>query len=222
MATTAAVSSAAQAAAQATSAPSKKELGKDDFLKLLITQLSNQDPLSPVDNQAFIAQLAQFATVEQLQGLGSRLDTLLLAQASSNQMTVAGLVGKDVLFKADGVDLAAGAPAVLQARLSAPASDVTAVIQDASGRTVRTLHLGPRGAGATEFGWDGLDAGGSPCPPGHYRVLVSGRDASGAAVPVELRVRGRVHGVSFDGGVPQLLVDASTVPLANVMEVGLP
>jgi flagellar basal-body rod modification protein FlgD len=216
------VNSATAAATQPFAAPAKKELGKDDFLRLLITQLANQDPLSPVDNQAFIAQLAQFASVEQLQGLGTRLDTLLLAQASTNQMNVAGLVGKEVLFKTDGVDLAAGQPATLQARLSGPASDVTAVVQDASGRIVRTLQLGPRAAGSVDFAWDGLDERGNPCPPGRYRVSVSGRDASDAPVPVDLRARGRVRGVSFDGEAPVLLVGSSRIALPNVVEIGQP
>ncbi|HEY7726623.1 MAG TPA: flagellar hook capping FlgD N-terminal domain-containing protein [Anaeromyxobacteraceae bacterium] len=216
------VSSAAAAATRRYAAPARNELGKDDFLRLLITQLANQDPLSPVDNQAFIAQLAQFASVEQLQGLGTRLDTLLLAQASTNQMNVAGLVGKEVLYQADGVDLAAGEPAALQARLSAAASDVTAVVQDASGRTVRVIQLGQRAAGPVDFAWDGLDENGNACQPGRYRVLVSASGASKEPVPVDLRARGRVRGVSFDGEAPVLLVGSSRVALSNVVEIGQP
>src|SRR5918911_1658535 len=105
-ATRIATSSASAASGSSSATPtSKTELGKDDFLKLLTAQLANQDPLQPVDNQAFIAQLAQFSSVEQLQGVSSRLDTLLLATASANQMNTASLVGKDVSFSADGVDV---------------------------------------------------------------------------------------------------------------------
>jgi len=194
-----------------------KELGKDAFLKLLMAQLSNQDPLQPVDNQAFIAQLAQFSSVEQLQALGSRLDTLLLAQASANQMSTASLVGKDVLFKADGLDLPAQGGASVQARLAADA-DVTAVVQDAQGRTVRTLQLGRRTAGTVDVAWDGRDEQGRTLPAGHYALVLGAKDGK-QDVGVETRGRGRVQGVSFDGEVPVLLVGASRVRLADVVEI---
>lgn len=194
------------------------ELGKDAFLKLLVIQLQNQDPLQPVDNQAFIAQLAQFSSVEQLQGLGSRLDTLLLAQASANQIGTAGLVGKDVLYRADGVDLSPGRPAAGEVQLSA-AADVTVAVQDASGRTVRTLTLGVHDAGAVPIGWDGLDDAGKALPAGHYTFVVSARDAQGAAVAVETRVRGLVQGVSFDADGTTLLVGGARVKLSDVIQI---
>ncbi len=140
-------STAATAAAgpqQAGGASQGSALGKDDFLKLLTAQLAHQDPLQPVDNQAFIAQLAQFSSLEQLQGVSSRLDDLLRSATSSNQLDAASLVGKtityrtagggsstgvatgqvrSVLFASDGVQLV-----VDGARLSL--SDVTAITQE--------------------------------------------------------------------------------------------
>ncbi len=103
------ITSTRSAASTATTAPStpaatgSTALGKDDFLKLLTAQLANQDPLQPVDNQAFIAQLAQFSSLEQLQGVSARLDDLLLATNASTQVTAAALVGKTVEFRS-GVD----------------------------------------------------------------------------------------------------------------------
>lgn len=196
------------------------EMGKDAFLKLLITQLQNQDPLQPVDNQAFIAQLAQFSSVEQLQGLGSRLDTLLLAQASANQMNTTTLVGKDVAFKSDGVDLVAGQGAAMEAQLSAPGA-LKAVIQDASGRVVRTLDLGSCPAGATTITWDGLGPSGEVLPPGHYKVILSARSGD-EKVGADLRIRGRVTGVTFDSSGALLQVGGSRVRLADIMEINQP
>src|SRR5512146_3329236 len=142
MTTTAISSTTASAAQPAASATPRNTLGKDDFLKLLTAQLSNQDPLQPVDNQAFIAQLAQFSSLEQLQGVSSRLDSLLLATASSNQLEAASLVGKTVSYHADGVDVVQGQPPpALQASVAARAT-VTAIVQDASGRAVRAIPLG--------------------------------------------------------------------------------
>jgi flagellar basal-body rod modification protein FlgD len=209
--------SGTQASAAGAAAP-KNTLGKDDFLKLLTAQLANQDPLQPVDNQAFIAQLAQFSSVEQLQNLTSRLDTLLVATASSNQMSTASLVGKTVAFKADGVDLAAGAASPLQVKLPARAA-VTAVVQDASGRTVRTLALGVRDAGTFDLPWDGHDDRGGALPDGHYTVKLSAKGMDGADVAPEERARGRVGGVAFDGGAAELVVGGAHIKMGDVVEI---
>jgi flagellar basal-body rod modification protein FlgD len=214
---TSAVGSVTSGTTTATTAP-KKELGKDEFLKLLIVQLQNQDPLQPVDNQAFIAQLAQFSSVEQLQAVGSRLDTLLLAQASANQMSTASLVGKDLLYRADGIDAGPGQPSAAQLQLTSRA-DVTLLVRDASGRTVRTLQLGSRAAGAVDVAWDGKDEAGNTVAAGHYQVTLSAKDATGKDVAVELRARGRVRGVTYDGDVPMLLVGASKVRMSDVVEI---
>jgi len=220
MATTTAITSNTPAAAQGATATGSSKLGKDEFLKLLTAQLANQDPLQPVDNQAFIAQLAQFSSVEQLQAVSSRLDTLLLATASANQMNTASLVGKDVSFKADGVDVAAGAASSLQVKLPARAN-VTAVVQDASGRTVRTLALGTR-EGSFDLGWDGHDEAGNAVAAGHYTVTLSARAADGTAVTPDARARGRVSGVSFDGDATELLVGGAHVKLPDVTEITQP
>ncbi|MFL5263691.1 MAG: flagellar hook assembly protein FlgD [Anaeromyxobacteraceae bacterium] len=209
------------APSQATPATAgSKELGKDEFLKLLTAQLANQDPLQPVDNQAFIAQLAQFSSVEQLHAVSSRLDTLLLATAAANQMNTASLVGKDVSFKADGVEVAAGAASNLQIKLPSRAN-VTAVVQDASGRTVRTLALGTR-EGSFDLGWDGHDEAGNAVAAGHYTVALSAKAVDGTAVTPDARARGRVSGVSFDGGATELLVGGAHVKLPDVVEITQP
>jgi flagellar basal-body rod modification protein FlgD len=221
MATTAISSTTPGPTPTAVAATGSQALGKDEFLKLLTAQLANQDPLQPVDNQAFIAQLAQFSSVEQLQGLSSRLDTLLLATASANQMSTASLVGKDVAFKADGADVAGGVASPVQVNLPVRAT-VTAVIQDASGRTVRTLPLGARDAGTFDLGWDGRDQNGAALPAGHYTVKLSAKGADGTDVQAAARSRGRVTGVSFDGDATQLLVGSAHVKLADVFEITQP
>jgi len=199
--------------------PARNQLGKSDFLKLLMAQLANQDPLQPMDNQAFVAQLAQFASVEQLQAVGERLDTLLVAQASANQMGTASLVGRRVLFRADGVDLPAGGSADFTARLSGPADEVTVAITDASGALVRTLALGPRDGGDQAISWDGRDDRGNSLPAGHYQVIVSATRRDGREVSCSTVAGGTVDGVSFAEGVPMLLVGAARVRLADVVQI---
>jgi len=200
-------------------APGQKALGKDDFLKLLLTQLQNQDPLSPVDNSQMLAQLAQFSSVEQMQSVASGLDSLLLAQASANQMNTASLVGRSVTFRTGTVDWTPGGqPAALQAQL-ADAADLVAVVQDASGRTVRTLQLGHQEAGSVSFTWDGADDRGNQVPAGSYQVVLGAKNAAGEDVGVEMRAHGVVRGVTFEGDAPLLLVGGSRVKLSDVVEI---
>lgn len=211
----------ASSAGSSTTSPAvtaKNQLGKNEFLKLLTAQLANQDPLSPVDNQAFIAQLAQFSQLESLQNVSSQLDTLALSAASSNQLQSASLVGKQVLFDTDGVDVTAGTKPSLQVNLDDRAT-VVATIQDASGRTVRSLALGARDAGTFDLGWDGRDGSGAQVPSGRYTVTLTAKGADGASVGVRGRAQGLVQGVAFESGVARLMVGSADVKMSDVVQV---
>jgi flagellar basal-body rod modification protein FlgD len=207
--------------AASSSAPTKA-LGKDEFLRLLTTQLQHQDPLSPMDSHAFVAQLAQFASVEELDGLGRRLDTMLTGQAASNQMGTAALVGKEILFRADRVSVAAGQPGRFEVTLPEAAAETVAILADSTGRVVRTLPLGARGAGTSAVSWDGLDEAGNPLPAGDYVVTVAATRADGTRVDAAAAVRGTIAAVTFENGVPELLVQGRHVLLSDVVEIGTP
>lgn len=200
------------------------KLGKDEFLKLLMAQLGNQDPTSPMDSQAFVAQLAQFASVEALDNMGPRLDAIALAQASGNQLATASLVGKEVAFKSDTVHLArtdTGPSARIGARLGADADTVTLVVTDGSGRTVRTLREGATVAGNASFAWDGLDDQGKPLPDGDYHVKVTAAKKDGSPVAVDALQRAKVTGVSFANGYAELILAgiSQRVKLSDVSEI---
>jgi flagellar basal-body rod modification protein FlgD len=212
-----------QSAASSTPpAAPKNTLGKDDFLRLLTTQLQNQDPLQPMDSQAFIAQLAQFTTVEELDGIGQKLDTMSLGQASSNQLGTASLVGKDVLFRADHVTLAAGSPAPFQVTLPAATSATTAIIADQSGRVVRTLDLGAQSAGTFNVPWDGHDQSGAALPSGDYVITVTAAGTDGSKVDAATALRGTVAGVTFEDQAPELLVQGRRVKLSDILQIDTP
>jgi flagellar basal-body rod modification protein FlgD len=185
-------------------AAATKDLGKNEFLKLLLAQLANQDPTKPVDNQAFVAQLATFSQLEQLQALGVK--------------QVAGLVGKQVEYRTDTLRLD-GKPVVAQLNLESNADSLVAVVTDPAGRVVRTLALGARNGGASTFTWDGLDDSGSALPPGDYNVSINANRADGSSVPSTLRAKGSVDAVSFEGDSPVLLVGTVRVKLADVSQV---
>jgi flagellar basal-body rod modification protein FlgD len=215
---TASISSGSSATASDASAAAQNELGKDAFLKLLTAQLSNQDPLEPVDNQAFIAQLAQFSSLEQLQGVSSRLDSLLLATTSSTQLGTASFVGREVTYRASSVGLTEGERPTLKADVGGPAT-VTALVRDASGRAVRTLIVQAREAGTVDLGWDGTDADGNDLPAGTYSVSVAAIAADGRSVDAQAISGGTVRGVSYAGSTPALLVGSSEVPVSDVLTV---
>jgi flagellar basal-body rod modification protein FlgD len=213
-----AVSSDSSATQQATAAAAKNTLGKDDFLKLLTAQLSNQDPLQPVDNQAFIAQLAQFSSLEQMQNISTQLDTLTQAMTTSSTWSATALVGKTVTYNTGTVEVADGATPTVKMSLASDAT-VTAIIQDSGGRTVRTLSLGSKPAGTSDLGWDGRDTGGNRVPAGSYAVTLVAKDAAGAAVDATAQATGVVQGVSLSGGATQLVVGASQVDLSDVVQI---
>ncbi|MEW5741771.1 MAG: FlgD immunoglobulin-like domain containing protein [Myxococcota bacterium] len=209
-------------------APQPSKLGKDEFLKLLMTQLGNQDPLSPMDNQAFVTQLAQFAHVELAQQTSQQLDALLMAQASSNQLQAASLVGKDAVLAHDGFTwdgALSGSPRAtpsvqLTGDLQGRAAQVTAVVKDSTGKTVRRIELGPHDAGPFQFEWDGRDDAGNYAAPGEYTVSFTAADADGEPVGAQALSHSRITGVSFETGYAELLLsNHQRVKLADVLRI---
>ncbi len=195
------------------------KMGKDEFVKLLMAQLSHQDPTAPMDSTAFVAQLAQFANVELQQSTNSQLESLVVAQAASNQMSAAGLVGRDVIYSGNTLQLNDGAGATMHGRLEGPAANVTAVIKDASGKTVRTIKLGAEPEGALAVPWDGLDDNGARLSAGSYTVQLTAADTAGKSVPIDSQMRGRVTGVSFQHGYPELVVGGAFIKLSDVVQI---
>jgi flagellar basal-body rod modification protein FlgD len=195
------------------------KLGKDEFLKLMMVQLRQQDPTAPADSNAFIAQLAQFTSLEQMQNVNSSLESLLVGQASANNNSAINLVGKDILYRTDEITLAEGQASVASAKLSGPADKVTAVITDESGKVIRTLRLGPHEAGNVDVTWDGRDEAGNTAAPGKYKVSITAADAKGNNVSVEQRARGRVTGVSFEQGYPEVILGDKHLKMSDIVEI---
>lgn len=192
-------------------------LGKDDFLRLLITQLRHQNPMDPIKQDQFLLQTAQFAALEELQRLGRTLEALEAASGAAAQREVAQLLGRTAKaagreFAFDGLN-----PARLDFWLDGPAV-VTVEILDAEGQLVRRLDGGPRPSGLASVAWDGLDAAGRPVTAGTYvyRVLARGeRGQARFAVVAE----GRVEGVQIGDGRPRLLLGSARVRPEDLVEL---
>lgn len=198
---------------------SRQALGKDDFLKLLITQMRYQDPLSPMDNSQFLSQMAQFSSLEQMQNLNDSFDQSMLLSQSLNNSSAAGLIGRHVRASGDGVTLGTTGSVELGYFLPQEAATVTVTVLDAQGREVRTLVPDGTAAGAHKLDWDGADLDGRRVAAGSYTFKVSARDADGADISATSVVTGLVQGITFKNGSAYLLVDGREVSLSEVLEV---
>ncbi|MBK8014098.1 MAG: flagellar hook assembly protein FlgD [Deltaproteobacteria bacterium] len=194
---------------------------KDEFLRLLVAQLQQQDPLSPQDGAEFVAQLAQFASVEQLAESNQRLASIEAAQAAGARAGYAELVGRVVSVRTDEIalPLSEDGQTVLSAHLDSAASSVEVSFFDSSGREVRKLNLGARGAGDVEVAWDGRDEDGILLPDGQYTVKVHATASGGSPLSAYAQVRGVVDSLMFEGGIAQFKIGSMTVSPGDIMSV---
>jgi flagellar basal-body rod modification protein FlgD len=195
-------------------------LGQADFLRLLTTQLQNQDPTEPLDNQAFVAQMAQFSSLQAMQQVAAGVEALGERLAPSRIATATSLIGKSVLVPG-GIatrDALGGVSGAVD--LPAAADDLVVTIADMTGRPLRDLRLGPQAPGLSGFAWDGRDAAGQPVAGERFRVWATAvRAGQSQSAPTSLF--GRVAHVDLaPGGEPALGVDGlGVVRLDQVRQV---
>mgnify|MGYP000896395721 CR=1 FL=1 len=151
---------------------SKEISPQDRFLKLLVTQLRNQDPLNPMDNAQMTSQMAQISTVDGIEKLNATLKMILEGSNENQAMQAAALVGHGVLVPGAGMALTGGM-AIGGIELDEPADRVTVTIKDANGLAVRTLELGGLEAGSRAFSWDGKTDSGAQAADGAYSISVN-------------------------------------------------
>jgi len=187
---------------------------QDRFLTLLVAQLQNQDPLSPVDNTQITQQMSQISMVQGIANLNSTMTALLAAQSSQ----AAGLIGRTVLSSGDSLSLAGG-QAVGAARLAGAAGAVQVEVLGPGGAVLDTIQLGARPAGDVAFAWDGSDAQGNPLPDGQYTFRVRASTGS-VAVSAETFAAALVNGVTLGGNGPLLdLANGGQIGLAAVKKI---
>jgi flagellar basal-body rod modification protein FlgD len=150
---------------------------EDRFLKLLTTQLKNQDPLNPLDNAQMTSQLAQISTVSGIEKLNATLQLMLQGSQEAQTTQAASLVGHGVLVPGSGLVLTSGS-AVGGIELSAAADNVTVTIKDSHGLPVRTLALGEMEAGVHNFTWNGLTDSGAQAVDGSYSIDIAAKQGT--------------------------------------------
>lgn len=197
----------------------KEELGRTQFLELMIAQMSHQDPLDPAKNEEFVAQLAQFSTLEGIENLNKSFETVALAMQTSMATQAAGLVGRNVVAPTNTAALESEGGVVGSIELPIAASNVTVDITSASGELVRRINLGARGSGRLDFGWDGTDAAGGRLPAGAYQVRAYG-EFDGERAELTVNMPDRVVSISVGpSGVYANLAGGSSVPASQIKEI---
>jgi flagellar basal-body rod modification protein FlgD len=194
-------------------------LSQDDFLKLLLTQLQSQDPLKPLDNQEFAAQLATFNSLDQLININKKLEASQGQQKLLDQLGSTALIGKEVRATGDRIQLTAEQEAMLNYTLDANASRVVVNITDRDGNLVRALEVGSQTTGQQTVSWDGKDTSGARVAPGQYTFAVAAIDSSNKKIGVTTFLHGIVTGVNMAGSEPQLEINGMEIPVSAVVSV---
>ncbi len=202
---------------------------KDTFLKLLIAQLTHQDPMNPAEDKEFIAQLAQFTSLEELQKINGGIEKLQGSQAQQQVVSAASLVGMQVTAKGDVItkygDYASTLFATIKEPIASGTVKVYSTYPDGSiGRLVHSENLGPRQAGEFKYEWDGTDGKGGKMEDGTYIITISGIKADGSPQLVDTKSLGNVVGVktSPDGNHQLYLNDGRTVRFNDIELISYP
>ncbi len=197
--------------------PAEEDTGRTDFLELMIAQLNNQDPLSPQENGEFLAQLAQFSSLESMRNLESSFGQLANALTSGNALQAASLVGREVLTRTDTALVDAGG---IRGQIDVPSAtdSVSVDIFDPNGVLVRQLTLGPHPGGELDFDWDGLNAAGKTVRPGVYRFAAQGV-IDGESTALATTMPALVGSVSFgESGTILNIVGVGPTPITDIRE----
>lgn len=179
----------------ATTTKSVVQESEDRFLKLLVTQMKNQDPLNPLDNAQVTSQMAQLSTVSGIEKLNSALQAMSSSFASSQSLQAAGMIGRSVLAPGSSLLLQGGAAAG-GFSLAQPVDHAVVTIKGAAGNTLSSMDLGAQQAGNVMFQWDGMTDSGAKVTDGTYTFEVSAKQGSQKVDAVNLAL-GKVGSVSL-------------------------
>ncbi len=196
------------------------DLGKNEFLELLVAQLNNQNPLEPQENGEFIGQLAQFSTVEGVEKLNSSMETILSGYQSSQALQASSLVGRKVIVPTDKAVVDTSETFKASLVLPTSSSNVYVNIYDDAGSVVNRINMGPQEAGNISFMWDGKDASGNTLPPGTYKFEAQAT-YNGETKGLYTLLPANVDSVTLGGNELLLnLAGLGSVPLSQVQVIG--
>ncbi|MEW6427009.1 MAG: flagellar hook assembly protein FlgD [Thermodesulfobacteriota bacterium] len=198
----------------------KKELERDDFMKLFITQLQYQDPFKPMDSYQVASQLAQFSSLEATLKMSGNMEKLLDYQMSQNNMQLLNLLNSEVVASGDALFVKDGQAGATEFELDLPAETCDVSIYDATGHLLDKVTLKSLNAGAHPFEWDGKDLAGRTVADGSYIYKVEAMSVLGDPVKVTTRTTGTVTGLAFNDGTAELTIEGMVpITAADVVSV---
>jgi flagellar basal-body rod modification protein FlgD len=188
-----------------------------DFMNLLVAQIQNQDPLSPMDNTQFTSQITQFTMLDEVSKLGEKMDESLSMAQSLNNTGMLALVGRNCTVAGDQVHVTADGVSGTKLN-SQGGGTATVTVRDAAGTVVDT-YVETVSAGLNDIAWDGLDAAGEAVPEGEYTVEAAVAGADGAAVQSEVLMTGPVRGLRYEQGVAVVDVFGEEFYVSDIYQV---
>ena len=207
--------------AQAAGAVGSQQLAGNfnTFLKLLTTQLQNQDPLSPLDTNQFTQQLVEFASVEQQVNMNTNLQTLISMQQTSASLQALQLVGANVTINSNTATLskATGSPATWGFSSPSPATGAV-TITSATGQVALTGTISLT-AGSQSYTWNGQGNNGVTWPDGNYTLSINAVGANGQPVTVSTQVQGTISSVNISQNPPMITVDGQNYPISAIQSI---
>lgn len=214
----------AKAAAEAANraiAKRKTSLGQEDFLKLMTTQMTHQDPNNPMQNGEFLSQMAQFGTVSGIQDLQKSFATFSNSIQSDQALQAAGLVGRYVSAPGGTGVLAAGGEINGNVNLASSTPSLQIAISNSAGELVKTLDLKNQSAGDIPFTWDGTNEAGTLASPGIYKISATAA-VDGKNVAQTTDIESKVESVSMASGSTPMkvnLVGANSIDFGKVKQI---
>lgn len=201
----------------------KSVLGKDDFLKLMIQQLKNQDPLNPMDGTAYASQLAEFSSLEQLTNLNSAIKdnlsaNLQLTQSVNNTM-VATLIGKEAKISGNSLQVTGQDNITLGYALPANVLSANVKIYNEKGALIKVIENAPLNTGNNKLSWDCSDNNGDKLPNGNYRFEVEAKNMSGNNLTINTYTIGMIDGVRFTENGTVLKVNGAEYSIGDILEI---
>lgn len=200
----------------------KNELGKDDFLKLFVTQLQNQDPMNPDDGTEMAAKLAQFNGLEQMMNMNKGIEKLINAQGSDRNMQMINYIGKEVTVDGGRIRMKGGAPGPAEFTVEASIAAGTLEVRDGNGILVSQNDLPRMDRGTHPVKWDGKNSAGQTLPDGTYTFSISARNMDGDPIPVNITSKARITGVDIKDKDGALYSDFGKVTFDQIRSVGRP
>jgi flagellar basal-body rod modification protein FlgD len=197
-------------------------LGGTDFLTLMLAQLKNQDPTSPVDSNTFLTQLAQLSEVQGITTLNTSFSALSSSLSSNQAMQASSLLGHQALVSSTTAQLGTNGTVTGAVNVPQTTSAVVLSITDSSGKVVQTLGLGAQSTGLANFSWDGKEANGAQAPAGTYTLSVQYAGQTSSSTAATTLVNGTVESVSMGAGSTGMTLNVAgvgSVPFSSLQQI---